>query len=77
MTNPAIEPLKKALHDEERAIDALECKIRAADLRTAYPQEFDEIRAEQEEHRQQALRCKAEIDQHIAGAEAAAPDENI
>jgi predicted nucleic acid-binding Zn-ribbon protein len=77
MTNPAIEPLKKRLHDEEREIDALECKIRDADLRTAYPQEYDKIRFEQEEHRQQALRCKAEIDRQIVGAEADAPDEDM
>lgn len=41
MTNPAIEPFKKALHDEEREIDALECKVRDADLRSAYPHEYD------------------------------------
>jgi predicted nucleic acid-binding Zn-ribbon protein len=75
MIDPAIEPLKKKLHNEEREIEALECKVQQADLRTAYPQEYAEIRSEQEEHRQQALECKAEIDRKIATVQS--DDENI
>jgi hypothetical protein len=65
MINPDIEPLKKRLHEEEREIDALECKIQHADLKTTYPQEYAEIRLEQEEHRQRALDCKTQIDRQI------------
>jgi hypothetical protein len=77
MIDPAIEPLKKKLHNEEREIEALECTVQHADLRTAYPQEYAEIRFEQEEHRQQALRCKAEMDQKIATVQADDTHENI
>lgn len=65
MTSPDIEPLRKRLHEEERDIDALECKIQHADLKTTYPQEYAEIRLEQEVHRQRALHCKTEIDRRV------------
>lgn len=76
MTDPDIEALKKRLHEEERDIDAVECKIQHADLKTTYPQEYAEIRLEQEEHRQRALHCKTEIDRQVVATQSQ-PDEMI
>jgi hypothetical protein len=36
---PSIEPLLKEIHDAEREIDAIECKIQFADLNKTYPHE--------------------------------------
>jgi hypothetical protein len=77
MTNRDIEPLKKKLHEEERDIDALECKIQHADLKTTYPQEYADIRFQQEEHRQRALHFKAEIDRQVVAIPSEDSDESI
>jgi predicted nucleic acid-binding Zn-ribbon protein len=62
---PPIEPLLKEIHDAEREIDAIECKIQFADLKKTYPHEYAAMRSEQENHRQQILHCKASLDNHV------------
>jgi hypothetical protein len=62
---PSIKPLLKEIHDAEREIDAIECKIQFADLKTTYPHEYAAMRSEQENHRQQILHCKASLDNHV------------
>jgi len=48
MSDSSIEQLKKQMHEAEREIDALECKIQFADLKTSYPDEYSAMRTEQE-----------------------------
>jgi hypothetical protein len=62
MQNLSDHPLVKQIHDHEREIDAIECKIQFADLKTTYPHEYAEMRSEQEVRRQAILKCKEEID---------------
>jgi hypothetical protein len=50
MSDSSIEQLKKQMHEAEREIDALECKIQFADLKTSYPDEYSAMRTEQEQH---------------------------
>jgi hypothetical protein len=57
--------LKKQIHEAEQEIDAIECKIGFADLKTTYPDEYDTMRSEQEQHRQQILKSKASIDDQV------------
>ena len=59
MRDSSIEPLKKQMHEAEVEVDAIECKIQSADLKTTYSQEYNAMRAEQEQHRQHALKAKA------------------
>jgi hypothetical protein len=65
MADSSIEPLKKQMHEAEREIDAIECKIQFADLKTTYPDEYSGMRTEQERHRQQILKAKASIDDQV------------
>ena len=69
MLNPRHEPLTKQIHEAEREIDAIECKIQSADLKTTYPQEYDSMRSEQEYHRQRILQCRARIDESLQGTQ--------
>jgi hypothetical protein len=39
MSDASIDPLKKQIHEAEEEIEAIECKIRFADLKTTYPDE--------------------------------------
>jgi hypothetical protein len=52
------------IHSSEREIDALENKINGSDDSTTGPEDFAAMRSEQEKHRQQILKSKAEIDQN-------------
>jgi hypothetical protein len=65
MPDSSIEPLKKQMHEAEREVDAIECKIQFADLKTTYPDEYSAMRTEQEQHRQQILKAKASIDDQV------------
>jgi hypothetical protein len=65
MADSSIGPLKKQMHEAEREIDAIECKIQFADLKTTYPDEYSRMRTEQEQHRQQILEAKASIDDQV------------
>ena len=51
------------IHSSEREIDALQNKITNADDSTTGPDDYAAMRSEQERHRQQILKSKAEIDQ--------------
>ncbi|NYF88900.1 hypothetical protein RBB79_05125 [Tunturiibacter empetritectus] len=51
------------IHSSEREIDALENKINEADESTTEPKYYAAMRREQEQHRQQILKSKSEIDQ--------------
>jgi hypothetical protein len=66
MTDSSIESMKKQIHDAEREIDAIECKIKHADLEVTYPHEYAAMRSDQELQRQQILNCKASIDDQVA-----------
>jgi hypothetical protein len=77
MSDKTIDPLKKQIHEAEREIDALECKIRFADLKTTYPDEYDAMRSEQEQHRQQILKSKASIDDQVAAEKGTESDETL
>jgi hypothetical protein len=65
MRDSSIEPLKKQMHEAEVEADAIECKIQSADLKTTYSDEYNAMRAEQEQHRQHALKAKASIDDQV------------
>ena len=52
------------IHSSEREIDALENKINESDESTAAPDDYAAMRSEQEQHRQQILKSKADIDQN-------------
>jgi hypothetical protein len=66
VTDPSTEPLRKEIHEAEREIDALECKIQFADLKTTYPHEYAEMRSEQEKHRQHILKCLSILNEQVA-----------
>jgi hypothetical protein len=66
VTDPSTEPLRKEIHEAEREIDALECKIQFADLKTTYPHEYAEMRSEQEKHRQHILKCQSVLNEQVA-----------
>jgi hypothetical protein len=68
MPNPTHEPLKKEMHEAEIEIDAIENKIANADDSDTYPADYAAMRSEQEQHRQQILKRKAEIDDSIEPA---------
>jgi hypothetical protein len=61
MRDSSIEPLKKQMHEAELEVDANECKIQFTDLKYTYPDEYNTVRTEQEQHRQHALKAKASI----------------
>ena len=67
MSDTSVDPLKKQIYEAEEEIEAIECKIRFADLKTTYPDEYNAMRCEQEQQRQQILKCKASIDDQVAG----------
>jgi len=75
MRDPSIEPLKKQMHEAEREVDAIECKIQSADLKTTYSDEYNAMRAEQEQHRQHALKAKASIDDQVEAMRAESENE--
>ena len=75
MPGASINPLKKQIHEAEEEIEALECKIEFADLKTTYPDEYNGMRCEQEQHRQQILKSNASIDDHVATGKGAESDE--
>jgi hypothetical protein len=77
MSGPSIDPLKKQIHEAEQNIEAIECKIRFADLKTTYPDEYNAMRCEQEQHRQQILKCKATIDDQVATGKGAESNETL
>jgi hypothetical protein len=51
-------------HSSEREIDALENKINESDDSTTDPNDYAAMRSEEEKHRQQILKSKADIDQN-------------
>jgi hypothetical protein len=61
MSGTSIDPLKKQIHESEEEIEAIECKIRFADLKTTYPDEYNAMRCEQERQRQQILNAKRQV----------------
>jgi hypothetical protein len=52
------------IHSSEHEIDALENKINESDESTTAPDDYAAMRSEQEQHRQQILKSKADIDQN-------------
>ena len=77
MSGTSVDPLKKQLHEAEQEIEAIECKIGFADLKTTYPDEYNAMRCEQEQHRQQVLKSKASIDDQVATGKGAESNEPI
>jgi hypothetical protein len=75
MRDSSIEPLKKQMHEAEVEVDAIECKIQSADLKTTYSEEYNAMRAEQEQHRQHALKAKASIDDQVEAMRAESENE--
>jgi hypothetical protein len=75
MRDSSIEPLKKQMHEAEVEVDAIECKIQSADLKTTYSDEYNAMRAEQEQHRQHALKAKASIDDQVEAMSAESENE--
>jgi hypothetical protein len=71
MSDTFIDPLKKQIHDAEEEIEAIECKIGFADLKTTYPDEYSAMRCEQEQHRQQILKSNASIDDQVEAGKGA------
>jgi hypothetical protein len=76
MSDASIDPLKKQIHEAEEEIEAIECKIGFADLKTTYPDEYNAMRCEQEQHRQQILKSNASIDDQVATGKGAESNEN-
>jgi hypothetical protein len=77
MSGTSIDPLKKQIHEAEQEIEAIECKIEFADLKTTYPDEYNAMRCEQEQHRQQILKSKAAIDDQVATGKGAESNETL
>jgi hypothetical protein len=77
MSDTSIDPLKKQIHEAEQDIEAIEYKIKFADLKTTYPDEYNAMRCEQEQHRQQILKCKASIDDQVATGKGAESNETL
>jgi hypothetical protein len=76
MSDTSIDPLKKQIHEAEEEIEAIECKIGFADLKTTYPDEYSAMRSEQEQHRRQILKSNASIDDQVAAGKGAESNEN-
>jgi hypothetical protein len=76
MSDTFIDPLKKQILDAEEEIEAIECKIGFADLKTTYPDEYSAMRCEQEQHRRQILKSSASIDDQVAAGKGAESNEN-
>ena len=53
------------IHGSEREIEAIENKIASSDNLHTTPSDFAAMRSEQERHRQEALGCKASIDETL------------
>ena len=62
MHESQIPPLLKEIHEAEDEIEAIECKIQFADLTTTYPNEYAKMRTEQEQQRQQLLKCENSLE---------------
>jgi archaellum component FlaC len=77
MSDASIDPLKKQIHEAEEEIEAIECKIRFADLKTTYPDEYNAMRCEQEQYRQKILKSNASIDDQIATGKGAESSETL
>jgi hypothetical protein len=77
MPDTSINPLKKQIHEAEQEIEAIECKIRFADLKTTYPDEYNAMRCEQEQHRQQILKSNVSIDDQVASGKGAESSETL
>ena len=77
MADSSNEPLKKRMHEAEREIDAIECKIQFADLKTTYPDEYSGMRTEQEQHRKLILKAKASIDDQVEAMKDEERDETV
>jgi archaellum component FlaC len=77
MSDASIDPLKKQIHEAEEEIEAIECKIRFADLKTTYPDEYNAMRCEQEQHRQQILKSNASIDDQVPTGKGAESNETL
>jgi hypothetical protein len=77
MSDTSIDPLKKQIHEAEDEIEAIECKIRFADLKTTYPDEYNAMRCEQEQHRQQILKSNVSIDDQVASGKGAESSETL
>jgi hypothetical protein len=63
MADPNHTEAMDQIHSSEREIDALQNKISESDDSTT-AEEYDAMRHDQEKHRQQILKSKAEIDQN-------------
>jgi hypothetical protein len=77
MSDTSIDPLKKQIHEAEDEMEAIECKIRFADLKTTYPDEYNAMRCEQEQHRQQILKSNVSIDDQVASGKGAESSETL
>jgi archaellum component FlaC len=77
MSGTSIDPLKKQIHESEEEIEAIECKIKFADLKTTYPDEYNAMRWEQEQRRQQILKSIASMDDQVAAGKCAESNETI
>jgi hypothetical protein len=77
MSDTSIDPLKKQIHEAEDEIEAIECKIRFADLKTTYLDDYNAMRCEQEQHRQQILKSNVSIDDQVASGKGAESSETL
>jgi hypothetical protein len=77
MSDTSIDSLKKQIYEAEQEIEAIECKIRFADLKTTYSDEFDAMRSEQEQRRQQILKSKESMDDQVATGKGAESNETL
>ena len=55
------ESMLKEMHSAETGIEAVAAKIANADDADTYPSDYAAMRSEQEQHRQQALKCWSAI----------------
>lgn len=63
MSDPSSEALKKQINYELREIEAIEDEIAQCDDSKTYPPDYAIMRSKQEKHRQEALKCKASLDE--------------
>ena len=77
ISDTSIDPLKKQIRDAEEEIEAIECKIGFADLKTTYPDQYSAMRCEQEQHRQQILKSNVSIDDQVASGKGAESSETL
>jgi hypothetical protein len=75
MPESRIPPVLKEIHQVEDEIEAIECKIQFADLTTTYPIEYAEMRTEQEQQRQQLLKCGSSLENLVITEQGEKPDK--